>query len=225
MPRFKPSLALLAVLIAGAASAAPAMKTDTQKASNLPGITGYYKLAAADRTQFAIYYAVKIKHGSLADTTAVLNDHGKPTPIHFGADGRIEPMPTRDQVANGATITVTYPATANKAMKIRIYSTQAPGRTYDAAGLALGVKQANKAMGKIGGLLVAALPRLDRVYFVGGGSGTVDVGGKTQALPLFEGDNEIPPNTPYFVPAKLSAATTIHLTKVPSNAFFATPPD
>ncbi len=226
MPRLK----LLSVLTAAAlaatpALAAPAMKTETQKVSGLPGIAGYYRLTAAEKSQFAIFYAVKIKHGSLADTTATLNDNGKHIPIHFAANGRLEPMPTREQVANGATLTVTYPANANVAMKLKVYSTQGPGHTYDAPGLALGVRQANKAMAKIGGLLVVALPRLDRVYFVGGGSGTIEADGKTFVLPVFKGDNEIPPGTPYFAPAQFPTATKIHLTNVPSNAFFATAPD
>lgn len=226
MPRLK----LLSVLTAAAvaatpALAAPAMKTETQKVSSLPGIGGYYKLTTAERSQFAIFYAVKIKHASLADASATITDNGKRVPVRFGANGRIEPMPTREQVTNGATLTVTYPASANVAMKLRVYSTQGPGHAYDAPGLALGVKQANKAMAKIGGLLVVALPRLDRVYFVGAGTGTVEAGGKTLALPVFKGDNEIPPGTPYFVPAQLPAATKIHLANAPSNAFFATAPD
>jgi hypothetical protein len=227
MPRLK----LLSVLTAAAiiaaipALAAPAMKTETRKVSSLPGIGGYYKLAPAEKSQFAIFYAVKIKHASLTDATAFIDDNGRHIPIRFGANGRIEPMPTREQVTNGATLSVTYPADANVAMKVRVYSTQSLGHTYDAAGLAIGVKQANKAMAKIGGLLVAALPRLDRVYFIGAGSGTFEADGKSYVLPVFKGDNEVPPGTPYFVPAQYPAATKIHLSNVPSNAFFATAPD
>lgn len=224
MPRLK----LLSVLAAAALIGAPAhaaMKTETQKVSGLPGIGGYYKLTPAEKSQFAIFYAVKIKHASLTDATAFIDDNGRHIPIRFGANGRIEPMPTREQVANGATLSVTYPADANVAMKVRVYSTQSLGHTYDAAGLAIGVKQANKAMTKIGGLLVAALPRLDRLYFIGAGSGTFEADGKSFALPIFKGDNEVPSGTPYFVPAQYPAATKIHLTNVPSNAFFATAPD
>ena len=89
-------------------------------------------------------------------------------------DGRISPMPTREQVNSGDTLTVIYPQEASEALKLRVFSTQPNGRDYDAQGLALGITQANRAMAKVGGVLVMALPRLDRVYFVGAGSGTID---------------------------------------------------
>ncbi len=202
----------------------PGMTTDTQKVSDLPGLVGFYKLAPSEHSQFGVYYAVKIKHASMAGSSAVINDGSHQVPVHLGADGRIEPTPTREQVENGATITVVYPAAASKALKLRVFSTQPAGHDYDAQGLGLGIRQANSAMGKIGGILVMALPRLDRVYFIGAGSGTVDAGGQSQPLPKFQGDNEVPAGTPYFVPSQSPNATKIHLSGTPSLALFANPP-
>lgn len=202
----------------------PGMTTDTQKVSDLPGLAGFYKLSPAEHSQFGVYYAVKIKHASLAGSSAVINDGDRKVPVRLGPDGRIEPTPTREQVEHGATITVTYPAAASKALKLRVFSTQPAGHDYDAQGLALGIRQANNAMGKIGGILVMALPRLDRVYFVGAGSGSVETGGQTQPLPKFQGDNEVPAGTPYFVPSQAPNATKIHLSGTPSLALFANPP-
>jgi hypothetical protein len=76
-------------------------------------------------------------------------------------------------------------------------------------------------MAKVGGILVLALPKLDRVYFVGSASGTLDSG---QALPKSQGDNDAPDGTPYYVPSQMPGAAKIHLSNAPRIALFATPP-
>jgi hypothetical protein len=200
------------------------MTSDTRKISDLPGLQGFLHLPPSQRSQFDIYYAVKIKHASTEGIKLTLNDHGREIPLHMGPDGRISPMPTREQVDSGDTLTVVYPKDGSEALKLRVFSTQPNGREYDAQGLALGINQANRAMAKVGGILVLALPRLDRVYFVGSHSGALEANGQTQDLPRFEGDNEIPAGTPYYVPSQMPGGTKIHLSNAPRIAFFKSAP-
>lgn len=207
-------------LTAGAADVPDGMTTDTRRISDLPGLQGFQHLAPADKSQFDIYYAVKIKHAPTTGITLTMNDHGREIPVHMAPDGRISPMPTREQVDGGATLTVIYPKAASEALKLKVFSTQPLGREYDAQGLALGINQANRAMAKVGGILVLALPRLDRVYFIGSSSGTLDSG---QPLPKSYADNDAPDGTPYYVPSQMSGAK-IHLSNAPRIALFATPP-
>ena len=82
----------------------------------------------------------------------------------------------------------------------------------------------NAAVGKIAGAASFLVKKLDRVYFVGGGSGTVEVGGQQKALPRTEAAGEYPAGTPYFVPSQFSGATRITLSNPASNALFDTAP-
>jgi len=210
--------------LAPVAASAQDMITDTRKISELPGLQGFLNLAPAEKSQFDIYYAVKIKHVDPSGISLTMNDNGREIPLHMGPDGRISPMATREQVNGGATITVVYPKEGSEALKLRVYSTQPNGREYDAKGLALGISQANRAMAKVGGLLVLAVPRLDRVYFVGANSGTLDTDGQSQPLPTTsKADNEAPAGTPYYVPSQMSGAK-IHLSNPARIALFSTPP-
>lgn len=208
-------------LTAGAVDVPDGMTSETRKISDLPGLQGFQHLPPSEKSQFDIYYAVKIKHAPTTGITLTMNDHGRETPLHMAPDGRISPMPSREQVDGGATLTVVYPKEASEALKLKVFSTQPAGREYDAQGLALGINQANRAMAKVGGILVLALPRLDRVYFIGSSSGTLDSG---QPLPKSQGDNDAPDGTPFYVPAQMAGAGKIHLSNAPRIALFATPP-
>lgn len=188
-----------------------------------PGLKTYVNLPAAERSQFNIYYIVRIKHADPSQVKITLTDNGRSQPLSILADGRISPLPTRDQLNNGAKISISGPTTGTYAMKIRVYSPQPAGRTYDAAGLALGVKQGNSAMSKAAGAASFLLKKLDRVYFIGGGNGTIEVNGKAQALPRTAANGEYPAGTPYFVPAQMQGATRITLTATPSIVMLDTP--
>jgi len=199
----------------------------TQSASAadaFPGLKGFLNLPASDRSQINVYYTARIKNADPSKVRITLVDGGKSQTLSVAHDGRITPLPTRDQLNSGARVTISGPATGTYAMRIHVYSTQPNGRTYDAAGLALGVKQGNAAMGKIAGALSMLLKKLDRVYFVGGGSGTVTVDGQERPLPRTSGDGEYPAGTPYFQPSAFPGATKITLGNAPSIALFDNPP-
>ena len=221
---------LAATLPAGAASTLSPPVTQngvtTQSAAAseaFPGLKTYVNLPAAERSQFNIYYIVRIKHADPSQVRITLTDNGRSQALSILADGRITPLPTRDQINNGAKISISGPTAGTYAMKIRVYSPQPAGRTYDAGGLALGVKQGNAAMSKAAGAASFLLKKLDRVYFVGGGSGTIEVNGKSEALPRTAGNGEYAAGTPYFVPAQMQGATRITLTNTPSIVMLDTP--
>ncbi len=200
---------------------AQGLTTKTAAASDaFPGLRGFLGLAPADRSQINIYYSIRIKHGDASKASITLNYGGKSTPINIGAGGRLSPLPTRDQLNGGATVTVVYPTDATTAMKLHVFSTQPNATTYDAGGLALGIRQGNNAMSKIAGVLAFGIPKLDRVYFVGGGNATADVNGQSRPLPKTVGNGEYPAGTPYFVPSQMGGATKIHLSAAPSVAMY-----
>jgi hypothetical protein len=193
-------------------------------ADAFPGLKGFLNLPAADRSQINVYYTARIKNADPSQVHITLVDGGKSQALSVARDGRITPLPTRDQLNNGARITISGPATGTYAMRIHVYSTQNAGRTYDAAGLALGVRQGNAAMGKIAGALSMLIKKLDRVYFVGSTSGTVTVDGQERQLPRTGAADEYPAGTPYFQPSAFSGATKITLNSAPSIVLFDTPP-
>ncbi len=216
-----PVAALAVMAAAPVPAAAQGMTTKTAAASDaFPGLRGFLSLSASDRSEIAVYYTIRIKHGDASKASITLNDNGRSTPIHIGAGGRLSPMPSLSQLDGGAQVTVVYPTDATTAMKIHVYSTQSPGTTYDAGRLANGVRQGNNAMGKIAGVLAFGIPKLDRVYFVGGGNATADVGGQSRSLPKTASDGEYPAGTPYFVPDEMRGATRIHLSSTPSVAMY-----
>jgi len=230
------SLAALSVLAAGTPAMAQLIKvpqvstqggisTSTAAASDaFPGLKGYLGLPAAERSQFSVYYVARIKRADKSQVKITLVDGGRQIPLTVQADGRITPLPTLAQLNSGAKVTISGPESGSYSMKIKVHSTQGNGRTYDAAGLALGVKQANSAVGKIAGAAAFLVKKLDRVYFIGGGAGTVEVNGQQKALPRTDGADEYPAGTPYFVPSQFPGATRIILTNAASNALFDNPP-
>ncbi len=225
-------LLALSLLSAPLASPALAQTTNngitTQEASAsdaFPGLKGFLNLPAADRSQINVYYAVRIKHADPAAVKIVMTHNGQSQPLRIGADGRITPLPTRDQLNSGAKITISGPASGSYAMKLHVFSPQPNGKTYDAAGLATGVRQANSAMGKIAGALALMLPKLDRVYFVGGGTGEAEfAGGQKKPLPRTTSAGEYPAGTPYFVPGQMNGATRLTFSNTVSLAHYDNPP-
>ena len=217
------TLSLLATTPALAALKTPAVSTQNGISSSsasasdaFPGLKGFLNLPAADRSQINIYYTARIKHADPSQVHMTLTDGSGNHTLMIRPDGRIEPLPTRDQLNNGAKVTISGPDTGSYAMRIHVYSTQPRGTTYDAAALVTGIKQGNSAMGKVAGPAAILLKKLDRVYFVGGGSATVQTGGQQQPLPRTSGDGEYPSGTPYFVPSDFQGATRISLSATPS---------
>ncbi len=193
-------------------------------ADAFPGLKGFLNLSAADRSQINLYYTARIKNADPSKVRISLVDGGRTQILSVARDGRISPLPTREQLNSGARITISGPATGTYAMRIHVYSTQPNGRSYDAAGLTLGVRQGNAAMGKIAGALAVLIKKLDRVYFVGGGSGTVTVDGQDRPLPRTDVAGEYPAGTPYFQPSAFSGARKITLSNPASIVLFDTPP-
>ncbi len=186
-----------------------------------PGLKGFLNLPAADRSQINLYYAARIKRADPAAVKITLTHNGQSQPLHVAADGRITPLPTREQLNGGAKITISGPASGSYAMKLHVFSTQPNGKTYDANGLTTGIKQANSAMGKIAGALALMLPKLDRVYFVGGGNGEAEfANGQKKPLPKTTSSGEYPAGTPYFVPAQMAGATRLHFSSTVSLAHY-----
>ncbi|HVZ30048.1 MAG TPA: hypothetical protein VG839_06610 [Asticcacaulis sp.] len=233
------ALLVLGLVSGGLAVAAPALATpklppastvngittQTASANDLfQGLQKFLNLPASDRSQVNVFYRLRIKHCDASQVSLSMNAGGQTIPMRIAADGRVTPLPTREQLNSGASVTISGPEACSVNPKIVVYSPQPSGRTYDAAGLTLGVKQGNAAMSKIAGVLALGMAKLDRAYFVGGGSGTVTVGGQSKPLPRTTATGEYPAGTPYFVPSDMDGATSISLSATPSVVLFDTPP-
>ncbi len=223
--------AVMAAAVLGAAApvlAQPAPTTvngiTTQNASAsdaFPGLKGFLNMPIADRSQINVYYVLRIKHADPAAVHISMTYQGKTAPLTLQSDGRITPLPTRDQLNGGATVSISGPESANVAMKLHVFSTQPNGRSYDAGGLVTGIKQANNAMGKIAGALALMLPKLDRVYFIGGGNGVAQLAnGQKVNLPRTAQAGEYPAGTPYYVPSQIGGAARIELSNPASLAHY-----
>ena len=187
------------------------------------GLRDYFNMPESERSQFNVYYTIRIKHADPSLVHVTLTDGSKTSDVHILADGKISPLPTRDELNRGAFITISGPQEAGIAMKLHVYSTQPPGQDYDAAGLSQGIQQSNGAMNRFAGVLAMALKKLDRVYFVGANGGSVETNGQMHPLPKTDGGNDYPLGTPYFVPSEMGGATHIHLTSPATIALFDTP--
>jgi hypothetical protein len=226
--KFAAPLLALSLLSAPLASPALAQTTTngitTQEASAsdaFPGLKGFLNLSAAERSQINVYYAVRIKRADPSAVKIILTQNGQSQPLHIGTGGRITPLPTREQLNGGAKVTISGPASGSYAMKLHVFSTQPNGKTYDAAALATGIKQGNAAMGKIAGALALMLPKLDRVYFVGGGSGEAEfANGQKKPLQKTTASGEYPAGTPYFVPSQMNGATRLTFSNMVSMAHY-----
>ena len=186
-----------------------------------PGLKGFLNLPAADRSQINLYYAARIKRADPAAVKITLTHNGQTQTLHVAADGRITPLPTREQLNGGAKIKISGPASGSYAMKLHVFSTQPNGKTYDANGMTTGIKQGNSAMSKIAGPLAMMLPKLDRVYFIGGGNGEAEfAGGQKKPLPKTTSAGEYPAGTPYFVPSQMNGAPRLHFSNTVSLAHY-----
>lgn len=202
------------------------MTTQTAKAEQaFPLLKGFLALPASERDQISLGYILKVKKAPINSVSISLTDQGATSPITIGSGGRVGPLPSYAALKRGATITITGPKEASVSLKLKIYSTQGLKITYDAQGLSRGVTQANKAASKIAGILAAAMPKLDRVYFVGATSGTVTFAdGHNTPLPITNAGGEYPPSTAYFIPSKMAGAVSIKLNRAPTAVLFDNPP-
>src|SRR4051794_5091854 len=71
-----------------------------------PGLKGFLNLPAADRSQINLYYAARIKRADPAAVKITLTHNGQTQTLHVAADGRITPLPTREQLNGGAKIKI-----------------------------------------------------------------------------------------------------------------------
>ncbi len=202
------------------------MITQNGQASDLfPGLKAFLNLPAASRSQVDVYYTLRIKHCDASLVRIIMTDKGRAIPLRLLADGRVTPMPTREQMNAGATVSTVRPQACGVAPKIKVFSPQPDGKVYDAVGLATGIKQGNTAMGKIAGVMAFSLAKLDRVYFIGGGDGVaIMANGQQKALLHTGAGGEYPAGTPYYVPAQMGGAMRIQLNGNVSTAMFDTPP-
>ncbi|MDV6329692.1 hypothetical protein [Asticcacaulis sp. 201] len=225
----KPTAFVLAagLLTAPALPQAVMAQTTTQKiaaSDAFPGLQKFLSLPSGERSQVNVYYVLRIKKCDSSQVRLTLTSGGTTTPLTIAGDGRVTPLPNAAQLSNG-TVNISGPSTCVVGPKVKVFSTQGLKTEYDAAGLATGIKQGNAAMTKIAGVMAVALPKLDRVHFIGGGEAVAEfANGQKKPLPRTGNNGEYPAGTPYFVPSQMGGAVKIHLSSTPRAVMFDNPP-
>lgn len=219
----KPALlaaALCLTPIAGGLMPVSAIAQQTQREVSadqaFPFLSKFLALPASERDEITVAYILKIKGGTQG-ASIQLKHNGQSQKLTIGSDGRITPLPTLAQLRGGATVLVSGPE-KGVSMRVRVYASEPPARTMMVAPLAKAVTQSNTAMRKVGGVLAVALPKPDRLYFVGAGNGRVTLSdGSQKVLPKSPRDDAYPGGTPYLVPADFPGAVSVTFDAAPSR--------
>ena len=183
-----------------------------------PLLKGFLSLSPQERDRITIIYILKVKHGDIKQVSITLKDNGQSQKLSILSDGRISPLPTLNQIKNGARIKVTGPAGISSALRLRVLAAQPYMQVIDASTLSAGIAQTNKVAKKLAGVLAGAVPKITSAYFSGANQGVViNSDGTQQPLPLSPGNSMIAKGTPYFSPQNHPKAVKIRLNAVPSR--------
>jgi len=190
-----------------------------------PMLKGFLAIPVTQRDQISLGYTLKVKNAPTSQVKIQLFDQGQLSQISIDKDGRLSPIPTLAQLQRGAEIRLTGPQKASASLRLKIYSTQGLKPTYDAQGLNRGISRGNAAAKKVAGVIASALPKLDRVYFLGAANGRLTLGNSQSViLPVTAKAGEYPAGTPYFVASQYQDAGNLTFTKAPTQVMFDTPP-
>ncbi|MBI1405897.1 MAG: hypothetical protein GC145_07205 [Caulobacter sp.] len=204
-------LGLASLLPAAFAGVARAEIRTVEVSKIFPYLDMYLELPPAQRTHFAMAYALR-RDGKPATGVqlTLLGPGGARTPLPVGADGRVLRLPTLADYKSKAMVELAKPDGTKVALNLEMVARVAPAATLAAADLARAVNQCDAAIKAKAGLLGFAAPKIRRVILVGAGSGTaVTAQGAATPLPMMQG-------SPAFDPGQMASAVSVKLARAPS---------
>jgi hypothetical protein len=175
----------------------------------------FLKLPPAERSRVKLSYAIRHDDKPAANIKATLVEQsGARTPLPINADGYFERLPTLAQLQGDPQIVFDVPADWKMGSAVNFAPQLRPAGEYDVGELSATVSEANAVMGKAGGILAFAAPKMSGILFERAGGGLVVFGdGRTAPLPSVAAG-------PYFRPADFKGAVRVKLTKTPSTVAF-----
>jgi hypothetical protein len=193
---------LLAALVAALATPTLAETQTVEIGKAFPYLENYLKLPPAQRDRFRVAYRFMTPNGP-AVVRLWLLEGGRQIPVPISSDGLIERLPSLAQLTARTKVQVETPTGQKTAMALLLEPILAPAAELRAADLVAALTQAAAGAKKVGGLVGFAIPKMDRVRFVGAQAGeVVYADGRRAALPVVKGD-------PVFDPAAWKAVASL----------------
>jgi hypothetical protein len=207
------ALMLGAVLVA---AATPALAEKSAPADRvMMFLDKFLKLPPAERSRVRLSYAIRHDDKPAANVKATLVEkNGARTPLPINADGYFERLPSLAQLQGDPRIVFDVPADWKMGSVVDFAPQLKVAAEYDVAELSATVAEANTVMGKAGGILAFAAPKMSGIVFDKAGGGMVVFGdGRTAPLPTVA-------TGPYFRPGDFKGAVRVKLTKTPTKVAF-----
>jgi hypothetical protein len=199
---------LLSLAVAGSAFA-EAKQFPLDKA--FPYLEGYLKLPPAERTRFVLGYRLMGEARAIQSVRMALLDKGGTIPVAISPDGRLERLPTLQQIQDHAQLSIAAAKGSRIGIALSVEPTAKPAREMDAGELAATLVQAQAGEEKVAGLFAFAVPKLTRVAFEGVAQGeAVGADGRARPLPVEKGRL-------VFDPAALKGAKTLRFPGAPTH--------
>lgn len=178
-------------------------------AKMFPYLAALLRAPASERSRFRLVYYLERDGRPAPNVTGRIQDGTIGISIRTDGRGRIEPVPTLDQLQRKGTIVLDLPASANIRSDPELEPVVRPSATMDAPELAAAIDQASTAIRKFAGVFSFAAPRIKRVVFVGSLSGeALTTDGRTIRLPQTE-------DGPAYEPERLRGVATIRFLAAP----------
>lgn len=148
-----------------------ALNTSVDAARLFPYLGRFLNVPASDRASFTLAYYLR-QNGVLAtNVDGRLYDRLGQVAIRAGADGRLTPLPSRDQLSRRPRITFALPERTRLTTEMELEPTARAATEMDAVQLAGSVRQAGAVLRRFTGVLSFMVPRIRRVIFTGPVSG------------------------------------------------------
>lgn len=207
------ALALGAVL---AAAATPALAEKSAPAGRvMMFLEKFLKVPPAERSRVKLNYAIRHDDKPAGNIKATLVEKsGARTPLPINAEGYFERLPSLAQLDGDPQIVFDVPSDWKMGSVVDFAPQLKAAAEYDVVDLSATVTEANVVMGRAGGLLAFAAPKMSGVVFEKAGGGIV----------MFADGHSAPLPTiamgPYFRPTDFKGAVRVKLTKTPSRVAF-----
>ena len=208
-------LALVLCAALGAA-ATPALAEKSAPATRvMMFLDKFLKVPPAERSRVRLSYAIRHDDKPAANIKATLVEKsGTRTSLPINADGYFERLPTLAQLQDDPQIVFDVPADWKMGSVVDLAPQLKPAGEYDVGELSATLNEANTVMGKAGGILAFAAPKMSGIVFEKAGGGLVVFGdGRTAPLPT----NALGPD---FRPGDFKGAARVKLTKTPTRVAF-----
>ncbi|WP_227878838.1 hypothetical protein [Caulobacter segnis] len=202
--------------VALVAAATPALAEKAAPASRvMMFLDKFLKLPPSERSRVKLSYAIRHDGKPAANIKATLVERsGARTPLPINADGYFERLPSLAQLQGDPQIVFDVPADWKMGSAVNFAPQLKPAGEYDVGELSATVAEANVVMGKAGGVLAFAAPKMSGILFEKASGGLVVFNdGRTAPLPSVAAG-------PYFRPGDFKGAVRVKLTKTPSTVAF-----